>query len=372
MNRYTYIALLLSIVPFIATAQTHPKDSTLNRVMVVEHEYTPEIIDAIKINVLPQIEPPVVTKKAVEYAVSSSPATEIPAETMQPFIGEESQPRPKTGLIRAGAGNGGNIDVLGNYLFQISPKDELDVFFEMEGRKGNLDYTGYDFEKLKWKSHYYRTRAAINYLHRFDKVEMNVAGRFGLSNFNYSPLNWDGKQKLTSGDFHFAVKSAEKEQSIQFEAETNYLIYQRKLNLFNYGAMTENRIKTRGNVWGNINENQQIGVVLEMNNLLYQGEGLKDYTTVDLNPYYHINNGTWNVRIGANVDFSLGRGTALRISPNVVAECAFGGSYAFYLQAKGGRVLNDFRQLEIYNPYANIRDQLPNTYEQVKIGRAHA
>ena len=45
-----------------AEAQTQPKDSTLNRTVVVENDYDPQIMDANKINLLPDIEEPKPTK----------------------------------------------------------------------------------------------------------------------------------------------------------------------------------------------------------------------------------------------------------------------------------------------------------------------
>ena len=247
MNRYLYslsTLILFGAGTLSVQAQTQPNDTVLNRVMVVEHEYTPEIMDAAKINILPQVEAPVVIKKEVEYAISSQPATQIPVSTMQPFIGEAVQTKPKTGFIRAGAGNYGNIDLLANYLFLINPKNKLDLYFQMDGMKGKLDNPTVADEK--WKAHYYRTRAAVKYLHQFENVDFNIAGQFGLSNFNYLPNDWTNLQRFTSGDIHLGIKSTDKDLALQFEAETNYMTYQRKRNLFNYGSMTENRAKTRG------------------------------------------------------------------------------------------------------------------------------
>ena len=299
MNRYLYISatLLLSTCALTANAQTQPNDTTMNRVMVVETEYTPEIMDAQKINILPEIVPTVVTKKEVEYAIIASPATEVPIETLQPLIVNEKAPRPKTGFVRLGAGNYGNVDVMANYLFLITPQDKLDLFFQLDGMKGKLDQ---DNTTERWKSHYYRTRAAVNFTHQFEKVDFNIAANFGVSNFNYLPTNWTNLQRFTSGDLHVAVKSTDSKLPLQFIAETNAMLYQRKMNLFNNGAMTETRVKTKGDVWGVITEEQNVGVALEMNNLLYQGEGLRDYTTVDLNPYYTLMNDSWNLRLGAH------------------------------------------------------------------------
>ena len=62
MNRYLYslsTLILFGAGTLSVQAQTQPNDTVLNRVMVVEHEYTPEILDAAKINILPQVKAPV-------------------------------------------------------------------------------------------------------------------------------------------------------------------------------------------------------------------------------------------------------------------------------------------------------------------------
>ena len=118
--------------------------------------------------------------------------------------------------------------------------------------------------------------------------------------------------------------------------------------------MTEKRAKTRGKVWGVIKEGQNSGLQLTMNNLLYNGAGLHDYTTIDLNPYYTLANDYWHVRVGANVDFSLGQGQGIRVSPDVTAECVFGESYVLYVTATGCRILNAFFQLEIINTLGSM------------------
>ena len=103
-----------------AQAQTQPQDTTMNRTVVVEQEYNPDIMDASKVNVLPKVEPPTVSKKAVEYDATLMPATHIPAGIMQAYTGKETQAKALPGYVRLGYGNYGNLDVRANYLFSLS------------------------------------------------------------------------------------------------------------------------------------------------------------------------------------------------------------------------------------------------------------
>ena len=91
--RYILGGAALIGLPLTLQAQEQTQDTTLVRTVVVEQEYNPDIMDASKINVLPQIEVPVVTKKAVEYNETLMPATQIPATTMQPALRLWLKPR---------------------------------------------------------------------------------------------------------------------------------------------------------------------------------------------------------------------------------------------------------------------------------------
>lgn len=173
-NHYIFLGMALVALPSLAQVQPQSKDTTMNRTVVVEQEYNPIILDASKVNVLPKVEEPVVNKKEVEYAISSTPASNIPVGTMQAYTGKEVQPTSKPGYVRAGYGNYGNLDLLGNYLFHLSSRDKLNVNFSMDGMNGTLDMPYGDARK--WDAHYYRTRAAIDYLHQFGKIDLSVAG----------------------------------------------------------------------------------------------------------------------------------------------------------------------------------------------------
>ena len=97
MKRSHYIigglALAISMPSCLQAQTTQPKDTTMTRTVVVEQEYNPDIMDASKVNVLPKVEEPTVSKKEVEYATTFFPATSVPAGLMRPYTGKEVQPR---------------------------------------------------------------------------------------------------------------------------------------------------------------------------------------------------------------------------------------------------------------------------------------
>ena len=391
MKRSLYIiggiTLAISMPSHLLAQTTQPKDTTMNRTVVVEQEYNPDIMDASKVNVLPKVEEPTVSKKEVEYATTFFPATSVPAGLMNPYTGKEIQPESAPGYVRAGYGNLGNLDILANYLFRLSKKDKLNVRFQMDGMDGKLTLPYTDGEK--WNAFYYRTRANVDYTHQFNKLDLNIAGNFGLSNFNFLPGSVNSKQKFTSGDFHAGIHFIDETAPLRFNAETNLLMYERQHNMISENdantAIKETIIRTKGDVTGAINDQQSVTIALEMNNLLYSGytkspstgdKYFKNYTTLLVNPYYELNNDDWKLHIGANVDLSFGFDKSFRISPDVTAQYIFSDSYIVYAKATGGKQLNDFRRLENICPYGELPNagtlsswgyvQRPvDTYEQI-------
>ena len=368
MKRSLYIiggiTLAISMPSHLLAQTTQPKDTTMNRTVVVEQEYNPDIMDASKVNVLPKVEEPTVSKKEVEYATTFFPATSVPAGLVNPYTGKEIQPGSTPGYVRAGYGNLGNLNILANYLFRLSKKDKLNVRFQMDGMDGKLTLPYTDGEK--WNAFYYRTRANVDYTHQFNKLDLNIAGNFGLSNFNFLPGSVNSKQKFTSGDFHAGIHFIDETAPLRFNAETNLLMYERQHNMISENdantAIKETIIRTKGDVTGAINDQQSVTIALEMNNLLYSGytknpstgdEYFKNYTTLLVNPYYELNNDNWKLHIGANVDLSFGFDKSFRISPDVTAQYIFSDSYIVYAKATGGKQLNDFRRLESLCPYGD-------------------
>jgi hypothetical protein len=101
--------LSLSLSAAAQTAKTAKKDSTLNRVVIVEKEYNPDIMDASKVNVLPKVQEPSVSKKKIEYNTSVLPFSAF-SDVMKPVTSNLDQEKAKRGYARLGYGNNGNVD----------------------------------------------------------------------------------------------------------------------------------------------------------------------------------------------------------------------------------------------------------------------
>ena len=363
MKQMTYIlgGALLMTLALPAQAQKQVNDTTVNRTVVVEQEYNPDIMDATKVNVLPRVEEPAVSKKEVKYDATLMPARNVPAPVMQAFSGKEAREKANPGYARLGYGINGNLDAVADYQFATSENGRLHIGFGMDGADAKLDM-GEGVEK--WRSFYYRTRAVVDYRHLFRNLELDLAGNFGLSNFNLMPFLSDSKQKFTSGSFHAGIRNKNSELPLDYRIETNLLLYQRQHDPAADG-LQETLIRTLGEVGGAISDEQSVNIAFAMDNAFYQKGGFKNVTSIGLNPYYLIDGEDWMLRLGAHVDMAFGFGKQFRAAPDIRAEYTFADSYVLYAQATGGKLQNDFRRLESYTPYSQLGQQLDATYEQL-------
>lgn len=359
---YAFAALVALTLPTRAQNTKQANDSTLNRTVVVEQEYTPDIVDAAKVNVLPRVEEPVVNKKTVEYDETLVPATRVPAPALQAYTGEEERERPRPGHVRLGYGNYGNLDARASYRFDLGENDRIALGFRMNGMDGNLKYGEED-----WGAFFYHTNANVDYRHSFRRATLDIAGDFDQKNFNFVPGLSFSKQKLVSGGVHIGVASTDNSLPLQYRVETNLRLYGRQHDLLADSANNtrETLVRTKADVWGAIDDEQAVGIAAEMNNVLYDQALLEDYTALTLTPYYRLRPGQWDIRLGLNVDLSFGYGKSFRVSPDVSAQLTFADTHLFYARATGGKRLNDFQRLGEVNPYILLSDQLDATYELV-------
>lgn len=359
--------LSLSLSAAAQTAKTAKKDSTLNRVVIVEKEYNPDIMDASKVNVLPKVQEPSVSKKKIEYNTSVLPFSAF-SDVMKPVTSNLDQEKAKRGYARLGYGNNGNVDAKVNYLFNLSKRDQLGASASLDGMNGTLrlpETFQTVYGNRDWKSRYYRTNLDVNYQHLFQKMTFDAALNIGTDNFNYHtfmdaadvlyPIATD-KQYHSKWSLHAGLASFDKSLPLQFQAETDFLSFKQS---YPYGS-TESIWRIKGDVYGKISEGQHVGVKAEMNNLFYSED--YNYSSLNLNPYYSFSNDSWKVRLGAHVDLSTyGSGidggedvSPIQLAPDFEVQYLFAKSYVAYVKMGGGREQNDFRRMESMNPYAKF------------------
>ncbi len=368
--------LLLAALPLTATYAQNQKDSTLNRTVVVENEYNPHLSGASKINVLPKVDEPAVAKKDVTYATDLRPVSAWTYDNMSPINREWTADPAKRGYLRAGYGTLGNVDVKAGYVADISKKDRLKVNLSLDGWNGTLDNRYVE----DWNSRFYRTDIGLDYSHDFSKVRLDVGGSFGSQVFNYMTTpEWEGtdKQHYTLGDFHIGFSSNDPSRSVQYRTQAAMKVFDIKYPLSTWEDRRDDGGKELlfqgiGEVWKRISDNSRFGAQVDWNTLVYSGKIILDtYTLFGLNPYYSLANEKVRLRIGAHLDFNadpsvLDGGdkeeSSFHIAPDVKLEYVFAKDYVFYLQAIGGKQINDLRRLNALSPYWDMSAPLALTY----------
>ena len=177
MKHISAIIMGVALLPVVkGYAQEQAKDSTLNRTVVVENQYNPEVMDAFKVNVLPKVEEPAVAKQHIDYATSVRPLTTWNFSPMAPITSEQKQPDAPRGYIRGAYGSRNNADLKASYLWDISRRDRLQFMGSLYGMYGSI--SSLLPEEGDWKSRFYRTDVALDYKHDFQKVSLTLGGAF--------------------------------------------------------------------------------------------------------------------------------------------------------------------------------------------------
>lgn len=366
MKKIVTILWCAGAFPVALGAQELKKDSTLNRTVTVENQYNPEVMDAFKINVLPKVEEPATAKRGIDYAVNPNPLTAWSGKPMKAVSEEERQKEAQRGYLRGAFGNRMNTDVKAAYLWDISQRDCLDMMASFYGMNGNVPVPESENGE-EWKSRFFRTDVSLKYRHAFDKVAFSVGGAFSSQVFGYMPIDdtfsfeYPGRQHNTAGEGYLGVTSVSEELPVRFSLQTGFRSFNRKYAVPYLKAGSESAVHTSGYIEGDLNEEQQVGVGLVMDNLWY-GMDLNDYTLLQLNPYYVWQGESARIRIGAHVDWQMGNGGGIKVSPDMAVDYTFADSYVLYVQAGGGTRLNDFRRLNEYSSYWMQPLQLRSSY----------
>ena len=371
MRRKEIILLGMTLLAcFEMSAQEQLKDSTLNRTVVVENQYNPEIMDAFKVNVLPEIEEPTVPKRHIDYATNSRLLTGWRSSLMPAITAREEQRDVYRGYLRLAYGNRNNTDLKAGYLWDITERDRLNVMGSLYGMKGDIPSLNAD---ENWNSRFFRTDISLDYKHDFRKVSLGLGGVFASQVFNYMPgdennvgngTSLSDKQHYTLGEGYLRVTSKDDDLPVQFSLQSGFRMFDRKYALPYATEDSEQSVHTEGGISGNIDERQEVGLSFAMDNMFY-GDLLKDYTLVQINPYYVIRNEAIRFRAGVHVDGQTANGSGIKVAPDVKFDFVFAEHYRFYAHATGGTALNDYRSLNGLTPYWLQSEQLHSSYTPV-------
>lgn len=361
------LSILLGAAGLTAYAQqpTQSKDSTLTRTVVVEREYTPEILDAQKVNVVPQVVPPSTSHPSVEYDQQLRPASSVPAQVMSPYVAPLPQGSGWPGYLHVGLGNLSQWEAQAAYRFAPSKRDILSLNAFARGDKSDFDLSNQD---TPWSSGHLSGGFDALYTHRADRSELTVRGDLGLRKFDLLPSSALAEQQFTTGSLSLGLRStADEGQLLHYDARASLGYHDRKEYVVSSEEkLSEMNLGLDGRVWAQLKESQWIDLGINLHQYLYSGlDELKNQTTLTLRPAFRYETESWKIRLGLKSDLAFGYGKQWQAAPDVEAAYTT-GSHVLYARATGGRLTNDFQRLSQLAPYAKLPyAQADATYEQL-------
>lgn len=378
MKRYVYMVLVWGgVTTAPLQAQT---DTTLIRTVVVENEYNPSIMDANKINVLPHVEEPAVSKKEIEYARTGRPFGAFSLYPMQNLASAPQQAEASRGWVNLGYGNYGNLLGNINYLSRLGEKDNLHLSADFNGLNGKLPLTDSD---EKWTSRYYHAQVNGLYTHRFGQAELSIKGGIGWQTFNYRPYTGQlsDKQNHTLGELGAYIRSLYPDRNWQYNGELEFRYFGQSYLYYpslSGDGNSETNIRAAIATSYRVTEKDKLGIKIEINHFGYsQDEAIYNSTTgltpfenstlFRFNPYYALEKEDLRLRLGIQVDWNTGFDSGIKLAPDVLAEFPFSDRYLFYVQGTGGVLTSDFRRMNRLSPYWMAMTQLKNTHQQLDI-----
>jgi hypothetical protein len=324
--------LLVAVLPATAFAQ---KDSTMNRTVVVENQYNPYLMEATKLNLQPAVEETKTAPHAADYARTVRGVADWGQNEM-PLL-RSPQDEAQHGYVRLGYGLRGRVNAAAGCLWDITSRDRLQADVALDGWNGN--------RPADWTSHLYRTRAALDYRHRFGAYELTLGGGWRNTVFNYMPTS---NQRFTEGEAYAGLRSTDKSLPLQFAVQAGY----RSFLVAHDGPSTEKQFHALGDVWAPVSETQRVGVAFTVDN-----------SAIGLNPYFAYETADWRIRLGVHVDPLLsGEDKGVDVAPDIRLERVFNRNSVLYVHALGGREVNDYRRQTSLSPYVGVMADVIPTY----------
>ena len=372
-------AACLALLP-AAPAMAQHEDGEDKRTVVVEREYAPEINDADKITLMPPAQRKTVPQGKPEYVKTSRPyGGKLDFATLEPVSPDVRLEEARHGLVYAGGGNAGSAEAGFYYNPHRFNGNELMLkatFSGVSSERKPFEHSLPQSDAIRWDARHYRTEAAADYSHAFDALTLYVRVGFRLDNFNYrpayDPVPGTDKGRHTHGTATAGIRSDE--GAFTYDISAAYSHFDNAYGAVGMaGRNSENMMRLSAAGAYSLGDRSSLGVQVGATSYAYTNNVMRGFTTVGINPAYTFKDGTWNVRLGAHLDFATrGRGK-VKAAPDVYAAYTFARRYTLFASAKGGLRNNGYAMLAARNPYWNpafAADggvELAETYKQLDV-----
>ena len=378
------LPILCVVLSFTTYGQAQEKEQSIQRELLLEKEYNPDINDATKFFSQPELTPPPVVKSEIEYANFVIPfQPERQLSTLSPGnINTEIKHSSKRGYIRAAGGNYLNLNGDIGYHILQNKKDNLSLWYSHSSSNGKIKYLDTD---IKQKAKLNDNTVGLDYNHAFLHNIWRLSARYGSYAFNYygRPINLDQLNNNNS----FNYNKMQRDQLIAFSTglsskENSAFNYDINLDYYNFyrtlGAQAdmkgvkENSTDLDFDLYSNFNENKRIGLDGHINAFFYNLPNdykdlfinFENYMDVCLNPYFGVENNDWNLRIGALVHFDINI-SEFMIAPDIHFDWLFAQQSKLYMNLTGDVRHNSNREMLYINRYINPMQRVNHSKEWI-------
>jgi hypothetical protein len=366
---------MLSGVAVTLAAQEEQTEAALSRELTLEREYSPSVQDANKVNTLPAVKEPQITKMPIDYAVLSVPAEPKREISLLPagHILSDMTYNNRRGYANIGMGTYLNINGDAGYHILSTDKDRLNIFFSHRSTRGDVEYIeGYKKgDKVEAKVN--DNLGGLNFRHDFDRSALRLGAKYGYSAFNYYGMpspNAYSSWPAPVADVVTNQVSRQITANAGLESKgitpVGYLFDLDYTNFsYKYAwdesmkGITEHSLGARMRLYAMLGADKQVGVAAKFNYFFYNlpdssASTFKNYMETTLTPYFKAEGDFWNLKLGANIMFITGmNGNKMKIfaSPNAGFEISPGAKTVIYLNAGGEIHSNSAFRLSRENRY---------------------
>ena len=376
---------IILICVIAATATAYAQDEKdLNKTIVVEKEFVPVEIKAVKPVAQPK-EAPVTTEKVqLRFSDRTLPAQFEPQAVVQSPIAYPDESLAKfrrRGYLDFAMGNYLNIVGSAGYRIIDKEKTSLGVWLQHNSTAADLINDSKIGEGAPYsdpeKQNIIDDRLGVDFNSKLRRGIIDASLGYHFSKFNYfaaiDNATDDDKEKQGVNDFRMALGWRNLDDAVtpyRLGAEFNYFGFDYgNLKSNNIDGLSEIDFRLKAAISQVFGDRSYAGVdaafqLVGLDNIA-TGEPQLDSETfgmVSLTPNYEKRTDNMRLRIGARVDISFNNGSTFRIAPDVKFDYAFSDVVSLAVDATGGNTINTVHNVFARNRYMAPSVQLPTTY----------
>lgn len=356
------------------------KDTTLNRQVNLEREYTPIIQDASKINTVPARHITEQTQHALKFE-NTAPTLKLSsypiADTGSGDINTKINFDKHRGYLSFGGGMYLNLEGTLGYRIVDSTNDQFDLFATHNSTNDKIKYMeGSDKVKAKNMENFVKAK----FSHKFAPLTWSLAASFLNNGYNYYgnpylfPMiggdpdyteNLEKNQSANIFEVETGVTSA-KYSDVEYGISLKYNNFSSKYGPdINFDGISANLFDANVHLALPFDSDKKIGIkggILYQNisdpKFIHTEDAFHNLTVLRANPYFNIDGGDIYLTLGANLNYALDKKNKMVIAPTIKAAWHFEDKSSLYLNIDGG--INDNNVVSIFkeNRYVNTDSRI--------------